>query len=113
MERVEARRRAFLAYWKKELPELSKLLGGVFHQDADLEGLELDELVEQDIANCGPATLDPIISDIQRAFRHLDVDENAFTPQDLDCDQSTSDYATTRAFLEMILAKLEARRRAS
>ena len=91
---------------KKQFPRLWNMLG-IFHQDADEAGLELDELLERDLRPWGASAMDPIISDVQRALGYLDLDPKAFTPQDLGCEQLTPDY-TTRSFLEMVLEKVQA-----
>ena len=95
---------------KKEFPKLWNILAGVFHQDADEAGLELDAVLEEALNRWGASALDPIILDIQRALGHLDLDPKAFTAQDLGCDQLTPEY-TTRSFLEMVLEKVQARKR--
>ena len=95
---------------KKEFPELSNILGGVFHPDADEAGLELDAVLKRDLLAWGQPALDLITTDIQRALGYLDLDPEAFTPVDLGCCQLTPDY-TTRSFLEMVLEKIQARKR--
>lgn len=87
-----------------DFPELDHLMGGWFHQDYDLEGDTLEEVVAAYLAVASKPQRRALVDDIERFLRTArDVDtdfQDTFQPDII----PTGFAPTTREFLEQIAA---------
>ena len=87
-----------------EYPELEHLMGGWFHQDYDVEGDTLEEVVAAYLAVASAPQRRTLVEDIERFLRTArDVDgdfQDTFQPDVI----PTGFAPTTREFLERIAA---------
>jgi hypothetical protein len=93
--------------FEQPFPDLASFMGGWFHQDFDIEGDSLEEVVAAFKAQSDPGLVAPLINDIDAFLATgddgLDARFQAFFRPDV---IPTAFRATTREFLEAIRAEL-------
>ncbi len=96
---------------QQQLPELASFMGGWFHQDFDIHGDSLEEVVAAFKAESDAAHVEPLVADIDAFLASGDAGmedrfRDLFRPDII----PTSFRPTTRQFLEAIRDALLARR---
>ena len=90
-----------------DYPTLSNLLSGWFHQDFDIEGETVEEIIGKYNASCSVEERQTLIEDISR---FLEIEDDMISQEFdriFDPDIEPTGFApTTRAFLEQIRLNL-------